>query len=430
MTAPTYASLAQRSLRLFSISVMDQVVLSGANLLIAFVLIRFAGDNDYAMYVLVQSTMLLLVSMQASYLLQPLAVLTPRLPAAERFRTVTAVKETQRRILKWVALAVLWVPLLGWITGLLSTLVALLVATGILAVWAALRREYLRTVLLMHSRPLDLLGADAIYAGVALLGLGLAVFIGKYAVVGTTLALSIAGWFGAAAAHRSLAADPGWQKGGVVTNWAEMRGMGFWALTGATIYWFLGQSYSYILASRLDLHAVADVNATRLLLMPAIVMTVGVTSLLGPTTATWYSQIGARPMVIRLLNVLLAVAVLEVLYFVFIWVSREWILTNVLHKQVQDRDLLLLLWGGLATIALVRDVLQCGLIAMGHLKSLAGQVGVSAAVAVCIMWFGTRWWGASAVLFGQITGELINLAGILLLLRRYTPKREIAITAL
>ena len=402
---------------------MDQVVLSGANLLIAFVLIRFTSDNDYALYVLVQSTMLLLVSMQAAFLLQPLAVLTPRLPPEERFRTITAVKETQRRVLKWVALSALGLPLLGYVTGLLSALMALIVATGTLAVWAALRREYLRTVLLMYSRPLDLLGADAIYAGVTLLGLTLAVLGLKHAVVGTTLAIAAAGWFGAAAAHRSLAANPGWQKGGTVTNWLDMRKMGFWALVGATIYWFLGQSYSYVLASRLNLQAVADVNATRLLLMPAIVMTVGVTSLLGPTTATWYSQIGARPMVMRLLNVLLAVAVLEVAYFVVIWFGRDWILTSVLHKHIEDRDLLLLLWGGLATIALVRDVLQCGLIAMGHLKSLAGQVGVSAAVAVCIMWFGTKWWGAWAVLVGQITGELINLAGILMLLRRYTPER-------
>lgn len=423
MTASSYAGLAQRSLRLFSISVMDQVVLSGANLLIAFVLIRFTSDNDYALYVLVQSTMLLLVSMQAAFLLQPLAVLTPRLPPEERFRTITAVKETQRRVLKWVALSALGLPLLGYVTGLLSALMALIVATGTLAVWAALRREYLRTVLLMYSRPLDLLGADAIYAGVTLLGLTLAVLGLKHAVVGTTLAIAAAGWFGAAAAHRSLAANPGWQKGGTVTNWLDMRKMGFWALVGATIYWFLGQSYSYVLASRLNLQAVADVNATRLLLMPAIVMTVGVTSLLGPTTATWYSQIGARPMVMRLLNVLLAVAVLEVAYFVVIWFGRDWILTSVLHKHIEDRDLLLLLWGGLATIALVRDVLQCGLIAMGHLKSLAGQVGVSAAVAVCIMWFGTKWWGAWAVLVGQITGELINLAGILMLLRRYTPER-------
>jgi hypothetical protein len=43
---------------------------------------------------------------------------------------------------------------------------------------------------------------------------------------------------------------------------------------------------------------------------------------------------------------------------------------------------------------------------------------VSAAVAVLLMWYGVGWWGAPAVLIGQIVGELINLAGIIFLLRR------------
>jgi hypothetical protein len=34
------------------------------------------------------------------------------------------------------------------------------------------------------------------------------------------------------------------------------------------------------------------------------------------------------------------------------------------------------------------------------------------------MWYGVAWWGAPAVLIGQIVGELINLAGIVFLLRR------------
>jgi hypothetical protein len=70
-------------------------------------------------------------------------------------------------------------------------------------------------------------------------------------------------------------------------------------------------------------------------------------------------------------------------------------------------------------VGLFRDILQCALIAMGHYKSLAAQVGVSAAVAVVLMWFGMSWWGASAVLIGQIVGELINLAGIIILLRKH-----------
>jgi hypothetical protein len=56
--------------------------------------------------------------------------------------------------------------------------------------------------------------------------------------------------------------------------------------------------------------------------------------------------------------------------------------------------------------------------ATGQFKSLAWQVGLGTAVALPIMWFGLNWWGVAAALIGQATGELINLAGIVLALRK------------
>jgi O-antigen/teichoic acid export membrane protein len=173
-----------------------------------------------------------------------------------------------------------------------------------------------------------------------------------------------------------------------------------------------------VLASRIDLKAVADINAARLLLMPAIVLTAGVASLLTPSAATWYAEMGLQRLVRRLLMFLLAVGLLEVTYFACVWTSRDWLFVDVLHKNIQDRDHLLILWAGLAIIALFRDVLQCALIATGRLKSLAWQVGISTAVALPLMWFGVAWWGVAAALIGQIAGEMINLAGIIYVLRK------------
>ena len=69
-----------------------------------------------------------------------------------------------------------------------------------------------------------------------------------------------------------------------------MRPLAIWATIGAMTYWIYNQSYNYVLASRIDLTAVADVNAARLLLMPTIVLTVGVKTLLVPTAAAWLAE--------------------------------------------------------------------------------------------------------------------------------------------
>ncbi len=402
----------------FGFAIFDQVVLSLTNFLVGFLLIRYASDHDYALYVLVLSALQLLVLVHNSYLTGPMAILTPKLPADERWQTIGSVKQVQRRLLRATALPLIPLPLLGYVSGILHGLLASVMVVGILAVWAALRREYLRSVLLMYFRPHTLLATDVVYAVMLLAGVAAAIFIGKDIVIGATFALVFAGWAGAAAAHRSLANDPGWQEGRAVTIWPEIRKLGFWSTLGSTIWWVLGQSYSFLLATRLDLTAVADVNATRLLLMPAIVLAIGVGSLLTPTAASWYAQIGIHRLVRRLLMFLLVVGVVEITYFVAVWMGQDWLTVGVLHKHIHDRNQLLILWAGVALIGLCRDVLQCAVIALGRLKSLAWQVGVSAAIAVVLMWYGLGWWGAPGVLIGMIVGEVINLAGIILLLRR------------
>jgi O-antigen/teichoic acid export membrane protein len=401
---------------LFGGAIMDQVVLSGANFLVGFLLIRFAGDRDYGTFVLVQSGLLLLLSIHNAWLTGPVAILTPAMSAEARWETIGSVKSVQRRWLRNIALPLLIVPVLAYLLGFLTPALALVLAGAIMAGWAALRREYLRGVLLMYSRTHSLLGADTIYAATLVLGIAAAIYVGKYIVVFATLALVIAAWGGAAAVNRTLAREPGWRAPGKVGIWPDIRRLGFWSLIGSTIYWILGQSYSYVLATRLDLKAVADVNATRLLLMPAIILTIGVSSLLTPSAASWYHELGAKRLVRRILVFLLVVGALESVYFFIVWFGRNWLVHDLLHKNIQDLDRLLLLWGGVAVTALLREILQCVLIAMGQLKSLAWQVGISTVIAVLLMWYGLDWWGAPAVLIGQIAGEIVNLVGIVWLL--------------
>jgi O-antigen/teichoic acid export membrane protein len=411
-------SFGRRSLRPFGTAIFDQVVLSIANFLVGFSLIRYASDHDYGLYVLVQSTLILIISVHNSYLSGPIAILATKIPTDERWKTIGSVKRVQRRALRTVAVPLLLVPLLGYVSGILDGLVAWIVAAGIFAVWAALRREYLRSVLLMYFRPQALLGADVLYAVILLAGVTAAIAFGTNVVVGATFALAVAGWAGAAEAHRALGKDQAWQEGHEVTIWPQIHALGVWALAGSIIWWVLGQSYSYFLATRLNLTAVADVNATRLLLMPAVILTTGVGSLLGPTAPGWYAQLGIHRLVRRLLMFMFAVGLLQFIYFLAIWIGRDWLVFGVLHKNIHDLDRLLILWTGVIIIGLCRDVLQCALIAMGRLKSLAWQVGVSTAIAVVVMWYGLGWWGPPGVLIGMIVGELINLAGIIFLLRK------------
>src|SRR5450631_1893977 len=255
-------------LRQFSTTVIDQVVLSGANFLVGLLLIRQTSDMDYGMFVLVQSAITLLISGQMAWLSSPLAVLAPGKAAALRRLMVGAVESSQRRFLRRASAVALVVPLMGYLLHYWTGLESLVVVLAIAACWTALQREYLRGVLLIYGRPQAMLLADLVNVAVLLTGALIAVYGPKPAVLWAVAALIASALAGETAARRSLARDPGLPRGDPSAFWKEMRPLAVWATVGAMTYWIYNQSYNYVLASRIDLTAVADVNAARLLLMP------------------------------------------------------------------------------------------------------------------------------------------------------------------
>ena len=405
-----------RLLKQFSTTVIDQVVISAANFFIGFLLIRRTSDIDYGMFVLVQSAITLLISAQSAWLSSPLAVVAPSKTLPVKRLMVGAVEHSQRRFLRRVTALAMLVPLGGYLLHYWTGLEALIVALGAVACWTSLQREYLRGVLLIYARPHSMLRADLTYVVVLLAGALIAAFGPKPAAVWAVTALVAAALAGEAAARRSLNEDPGFATGDAAPFWKEMRPLAVWATVGAMTYWIYNQSYNYVLASRINLTAVADVNAARLLLMPTIVLTVGIKTLLVPTAAGWLAESSIGRLMRRLLLLATGIAALDLVYCALVWIFREWLSHDLMHKTIADRDLLLILWAILSLIALYRDLLQTGLFALRKFKSLAAVTATSATVSLSIMWFGIKIWGAAAALIGQVAGESINLAGVLILL--------------
>lgn len=407
-----------RIARLLSASVVDQALLSGANFLVGVILVRFTSDRDYALYVLLQATLVLVTSLHNALVCKPLAVLAPRKTPELRREMIGAVRKTQNRRL-WPLLGLaLAATALGRIGGMLSTSLALVTGFGILAAWTTVQSNYIRNVLLIYSRVRTLVAIDGLYVAILLIGILWAAFGVGTPAVWLAVALMAAAGICAAGGNRAFANTTGWVAGDAGAIWAEMRSLSAWAVIGSVIYWAFSRSYNYILASRLDLSAVASVNAVRLMVMPAVLIPVGLQGMLTPLAAAWNAEEGFDKLVRRLLRLTLLVGALYLVYFALIWAFRDWVTSRVFHKQIVARDFLLLLWIIVSLVALVREILVSALYAVGHFKWLAWQIGCCAAVALAVMWFGIPFWGAAAVLIALIVGEVLNVAGIIYLIRR------------
>ena len=144
---PTQHKL-RRLLHFFGTGVVDQVLLSGANFMVGFAMIRFTSDVDYGQFVLAQSAILLLTSAQSAWL-APLCAILPAKSADIRRAIVGAVEASQTRFLRILVMAALVVTAVGYLTGAWSGVVALVSGGAVLAAWTALQREYVRSVLVI-----------------------------------------------------------------------------------------------------------------------------------------------------------------------------------------------------------------------------------------------------------------------------------------
>jgi O-antigen/teichoic acid export membrane protein len=393
------------------------MVLSAANFLVGLILIRLTTDDDYGSYLLVLTALLLLGSLQNAWLSGPLAIVASRKSTEERRVALGVVRQAQARWLVRALLVAQVVPLGGLLLGLFTAKLALLLVIVIACAWATLRREHLRQMLLMYSRPQSVLIADVLFGSTLVVGAFLATRSHSLAVVWAVLVYFIATTLAERTMYRMIGRDPGWVRGDAGPVLREIRAYGFWATTGALTYWLYSQAANYILAGMVDLTAVADVNATRLLLMPVTMLTVGVSSLLTPTAALWYAKEGLETLTRRLVGFVVGMMIIDLLYLSAVWLSRDWLIDGFMHKHIVQRDELLMLWAGVVLIGVARDVMLTALLALGLVKSLALQGAVCAVVSLSVTFIGISWFGAAAGLIGQIAGEVINLAGILVLLR-------------
>jgi O-antigen/teichoic acid export membrane protein len=410
------ADAGEHTLRFFGAGVVDQIVLSGANFLAGLLMIRRTTDVAYGQFVLAQSAILLLVSAQVSWLTGPLAIVVPKKSLPEKARVIGIMRASQAKFLRNLSAALLLATAAGWLMGILKPGIALVAAGIMLACWAALQREYLRSALIMHTRPRQLLQSDVLYAVCLIIGVVGATYWTSWSGIAAIGALAMAALIAAALSYRKLGANPGWAAGDAKPLWQEVRKIGIWATVGSVIYWIFAQSYSYILAGRFDLAAVASVNAARLLLTPIFVFTIGVNNVLITSTAKWLAAVGLSKTLRRLLVVLLTITALDLIYLVFVWSMRGWLIGSVLHKTIADRDTLLILWASIALIFLPREILQAVLFASGRVKSMTWVIAVSALVSLTLTWYGVGHWGTASVLIGQIAGESVNvlvLAGML-----------------
>jgi len=401
-----------------------QAILSASNFLVGWLLIRHTSDVEYGRYVLVISALLLLTVLQGSFVQAQMVVRMIRVDHHGRADLVGGLLREQRVGLRYASTAIVAIVVVLSLARLLDLSISLLIICATLAATATLMREYFRMVLFAYRRPQDVLLADVCYVAVLLGGVTLAVFTPAAATF-AVLALAAAAATSTLLLSKAVWKTEPWNAYGGRGILRAFGPLGAWAVSGAAAHWALSQGYSFIVAGALSVQSVAAISATRLLLMPLNLISAGLSTQLFPLTADWVHRRGVPHALRRLAFVSVGLVAFALCYFALIWLSRDWIFNELLHKQYPQRDALLLLWCGAFVLMLVRDQLIKLLAARERFQMMASISAFSAVLSLAFGYGAMLRFGEVGAVAGIVIGELANISGILVLtfreLRRTVP---------
>lgn len=400
--------------RMFSGAVLDQALLSASSLAVGLLLIRNASELQYGYFVLVTSILMLMTSLQSSFIGPAMIHRMTTLDREGRGVLTGAIYREQRR---WIYLVVL---LAGagtaalWGYGVLDRQTTLLVLVTIATAAAVLRREFFRMVLLAYRRSTEVLRADTAYV-ILLVGGALATSVMPGPAAATAALLGLAALVGGSLLQSLLRSREAWDTTGDHGILRRIAPVGAWAVTGAVIHWSYSHGYNYLVAGTLDVAAIAAIAATRLLLMPINLLSTGIGALMLPLTATWLHARGAAVVLRRLSLFASGVAAAAVVYLGVLWLARDWVFATILDKQFEHGDMLLLLWSGVFVLMVMRDQLIYLLVARQRFRVLAALSALSAVLSLMVSYAGMQRFGVVGAPLGLLAGEAFSLAGIVLL---------------
>lgn len=400
--------------RLLSSAVISQGLLSVASFAIGLILIRSTSDVQYGYYILATNAILLLASLQNAFFNPPLAIRLNRLDSRGRSELVGGLYREQRRIFPIAGIIVVIVTLGLWYADILDSHTGPLILATVAAVLAVLHREYFRMVLFAHRRPHEVLRTDVLYVALVVVGVLLALLTPAPGISAVFM-LSVAALVSGILLSRTLHRYESWDVRGTPGILREIAPLAVWSTAGAGIHWAFSQGYIYLVAGTLDVAAVAAIAATRLLLMPMNLLSTGIGSLMLPLSSTWLHQHGVTILWRRLCVLAFGLALAMLCYFTVLWLLRDWIFDVLLKKQFAQRDELLMLWGVIFLMIVVRDQLVYLLAAQGRFRVLTLLTLVSAVVSLAISYWGMLRFGVAGALLGIVIGELINVLGIVFL---------------
>jgi O-antigen/teichoic acid export membrane protein len=394
------------------VAVADQGIISVANFVANATLIFYVTKDNYGIYVVALSTLLLICSTVDALFSMQMTFLAPHYPEHTRKAFCSNLRSAQACVSIAVGAVICVLSIAGGAIGSLSPTVSrfgLIIGVGSAMISG---QEYYRALLYLYGRAHCVLLLTIVQLAVWVM-VTLSASRYGYSLSEAMLAGYCFGGGTAAVLGRllhPLPASRSW--GAVLTSTKEAWDQGSWSMVGSVIATAQAQSHAWLLGLLAGASAVAEANFAKLFFSPLALMLVAVTRVARPALGKLYASCGERAAVRKGRNLLVSVIVLVTLYCPVVFLTEEWIISKSGAEAYNDVGALIAAWGLLTCLQITRwnSTLLLGVLRRNRQMTMLQSITAVLAIGISLMLIPK--FGAIGALAGIGCGELV-LTGLM-----------------
>lgn len=410
-------SKTKRFIKKGGVALFDQGLLSATNLLIALALIKFASKEEYGVYILLFTPILLAIGLQNALLNSPFTTLYGQSTSNDQINYSSSLfyGHIFLGVILFFASLILF-SIYSLITY--ESINAFLIFSFAFAILGSLAREGSRAFFYSKKQVYKAFIGDVWYSLLTLGSISAIFFIFKIELKASYVLLAIGFGGIVPSLYQYIFTEFTTQKLNKLI-WIDFWKLGKWALQGVILTWINLNSYPYLVAIIFSVAAVADIAASRLFWMPVALVMASWSTIFRPYITEWFSQ--QEFYKIKLLSYSsIGISVIAFsIYLVLIFILYPFIEAYFFDESYADLKLLSSLWGLFFFIQFIRSVLMASLMVneIGYKKlSLMAWLGLGT-ILLLIPVLGSL--PILSIIILLIFTELVQIAYILFNIKSY-----------
>lgn len=386
------------------IAALDQAMLSLINLGVQILLIKTVTKSAFGYYSLALSVIMYLMSFQNSVVNTPITVSLAGKTKEEQNSYVSSIFSGQLLALGFVSVLGLLIAFSFFSFGL-SLDETLIIASLAAASFGILNREFLRSYFFAEEEAFKVLKLDFYYALLYALLISISYVFFRINVPLIILFMGIASAFDSLILNKRFRFNFSLKsiKSAFTENWFISK----WSLIGISVTHLQNYAYLYVISTFLGSNATAEVSASRLLLMPLGLITIGWGNVIRPYGAKLRERNQLHKFFKNLaISSLLFPIIVTILTGVFL-IFSDWLLKNIFTSDYESVFKYLILWSILTSVGFLRANASYGLQVIKKFKSLALLNVVTMAITVTLAVLLVNGYKIEGALIASIIGEAI-----------------------